>query len=171
MGEDPQNLRLSCLRCSSGVANRRRVNHEGAGADLDDQDGYGDPTPWSRRGDLDWAATRGHRRGENPARWKGYLENLLPKRSKICKVRHHPALPYQEIRAFMAILRVQEGIAARALEFTILTAARTSEVTGGRWSEFDGEVKIWTVPEGRMKVRRSIGFRSRHQRAPLVGRC
>jgi integrase len=100
---------------------------------------------------LDWAATRGHRQGENPARWKGHLENLLPKSSKVHKVRHHPALPYQEMGAFMAALRAQEGIAARALEFTILTAARTSEVTGARRRELDSEVKIWTVPEGRMK--------------------
>jgi integrase len=100
---------------------------------------------------LDWAATRGYRGGENPARWKGHLENLLPKRSKVRKVKHHPALPYREIGAFMATLRAQEGIAARALEFTILTATRTSEVTGARRSELDGEVEIWTVPEGRIK--------------------
>jgi integrase len=100
---------------------------------------------------LDWAATRGYRRGENPARWKGHLENLLPKRSKVSKVKHHPALPYQEIGTFMAALRAGEGAAARALEFTILTAARTGEVTGARRGELDGEAKIWTVPKGRTK--------------------
>ena len=100
---------------------------------------------------LDWAATRGYRRGENPARWKGHLENLLPKHSKVRKVKLHPALPYQEIGTFMAALGAEEGIAARALEFTILTAARTSEVTGARPGELDGEAVIWTVPEGRTK--------------------
>ncbi|HKF62592.1 MAG TPA: tyrosine-type recombinase/integrase [Dongiaceae bacterium] len=100
---------------------------------------------------LDWAATRGYRRGENPARWKGHLENLLPKRSKVSKVKHHPALPYREIGTFMAALRTEEGAAAQALEFTILTAACTSEVTGARRGELASEAKIWTVPEGRTK--------------------
>ena len=100
---------------------------------------------------LDWAATRGYRRGENPARWKGHLENLLPKRSKVSKVKHHPALSYREIGTFMAALQAREGIAARALEFVILTASRTSEVTGARRGELDNEAKIWTVPEGRTK--------------------
>jgi integrase len=100
---------------------------------------------------LDWATTRGHRRGENPARWKGHLENLLPRRSKVQKVKHHPALAYQEIGAFMATLRAQEGIAARALEFTILTAARTGEVTGARRDELDRDATTWTVPGGRIK--------------------
>jgi integrase len=79
------------------------------------------------------------------------LENLLPKRAKVRKVRHHPALPYVDLPAFMADLRVREGVAARALEFVILTAARTSEVTGARPSELDRDVTTWTVPEGRIK--------------------
>jgi integrase len=79
---------------------------------------------------LDWATARGYRRGENPARWRGHLENLLPKKSKVRRVEHHAALPYPEIAVFMAALRQQEGIAARALEFAILTAARTGEVIG-----------------------------------------
>ena len=73
---------------------------------------------------LDWATARGYREGENPARWRGHLENLLPKRSKVRRVEHHAALPYGEIAAFMAELRQQEGLAARALEFAILTAAQ-----------------------------------------------
>jgi hypothetical protein len=82
---------------------------------------------------LDWAAARGYRQGENPARWRGHLENLLPQKAKVRRVEHHAALPYVEIAEFMAALRQQEGIAARALEFAILTAARTGEVIGARW--------------------------------------
>jgi integrase len=95
---------------------------------------------------LDWATARGHREGENPARWRGHLENLLPKRSKVHRVEHHAALPYLEIGTFMAELRRQEGIAARAFEFLILTAGRTSKVIGARWREFSTEEKIWIVP-------------------------
>lgn len=100
---------------------------------------------------IDWATARGHRQGENPARWKGHLENLLPKRAKVRKVKHHPALPYQDLPAFMAELRAREGVAAKALEFTILTAARTSEVTGAGPGELNRDMKVWTVPEGRIK--------------------
>jgi integrase len=100
---------------------------------------------------LDWATTRGYRRGENPARWKGHLENLLPRRSKRRRVKHLPALPYQEAGAFMAALRMQEGVAARALEFTILTAARSGEVIGARTDEIDNASTVWTIPAGRTK--------------------
>jgi hypothetical protein len=86
---------------------------------------------------LDWATARGYRQGENPARWRGHLENLLPKKSKMRRVEHHAALPYSEIAEFMAELREQEGVAALALELTILTAARTGEVLSARWDEFD----------------------------------
>lgn len=86
---------------------------------------------------LDWATARGHRQGENPARWRGHLENLLPKPRTVRRVEHHPALPYNEIGSFMATLRKHDALAARALEFLILTAARTSEVIGARWSEFE----------------------------------
>jgi integrase len=103
---------------------------------------------------LDWAKTRGYREGENPARWRGHLENLLPKRSKVQAVEHHAALPYVEIGAFMAELRQQESVAARALEFTILTAARTGEVRGARWSEIDLDAKVWNIPASRMKANR-----------------
>ena len=86
---------------------------------------------------LDWAKVRGYRAGENPARWRGHLDKLLPARSKVRKVEHHAALPYAELPGFLASLREQEGIAARALEFAILTAARTGEVIGARWDEID----------------------------------
>ena len=100
---------------------------------------------------LDWATARGYRKGDNPARWRGHLENLLPKRSKVRRVRHHAALPYGEIGSFMAELRQQEGVAARALEFSIMTAGRTGEVIGARWDEFNIAERLWTVPAERMK--------------------
>ena len=86
---------------------------------------------------LDWATARGYRQEENPARWKGHLENLLPARNKVRRVEHHAALSYPEIADFMAELRQQEGVAACALEFAILTAARTGEVIGAKWDEID----------------------------------
>ena len=101
---------------------------------------------------LDWATVRGYRSGENPARWKGHLDKLLPARSKIQKVTHHAALPYTEIGTFMTALRHQQGIAARALEFAILTAARSGEIRGATWSEIDLEAGIWTIPAARMKA-------------------
>jgi integrase len=99
---------------------------------------------------LGWATTSGYRTGDNPARWRGHLENLLPAPEKVKKVEHHPALPWQQIGAFMADLRAREGIAARALEFLILTAARSGEVRGMRWDEV--EDGCWTVPAERMKA-------------------
>ena len=103
---------------------------------------------------LDWATVRGYRQGENPARWRGHLDKLLPKRSKVARVEHHAALPYREIGAFLASLRAQEGTGARALEFAILTAGRTGEILGARWDEIDLEAAIWTIPAGRMKGER-----------------
>jgi integrase len=100
---------------------------------------------------LDWATARGYRNGENPARWRGHLENLLPKRSKVRRVQHHAALPYAEIGGFMAELRKQEGIGARALQFAILTAGRTGEIIGARWSEISLADRLWTIPAERMK--------------------
>jgi integrase len=98
---------------------------------------------------LDWAKARGYRTGENPARWKGHLKNLLPPRSKVRRVEHYSAMPYDQLPGLMVELRAQEGIVARALEFTILTAARVSEALGARWSEISGDV--WTIPAERMK--------------------
>jgi integrase len=101
---------------------------------------------------LDWAKARGYRQGENPARWRGHLENLLPKKSKVRRVEHHAALPYCELAAFMAELREQKGVAARALAFAILTAARTGEVLGAKWAEIDLKARLWTAPAKRMKA-------------------
>lgn len=101
---------------------------------------------------LDWATVRGYRQGENPARWKGHLDKLLPARSKVQKVEHHPALPYRDIAGFMADLAAREGIAARALEFSILSAARSGEVRGAKWDEIDLQARTWTIPADRMKA-------------------
>lgn len=101
---------------------------------------------------LSWATVRGYRAGENPARWRGHLDQLLPAQSMVQRVQHHAALPYNEIGVFMAELRAQEGIAARALEFTILKVARTGETIGALRAEFDHAEKIWTVPGERMKA-------------------
>lgn len=103
---------------------------------------------------LDWATVRGYRKGDNPARWRGHLDKLLPKPSRVMKVIHHPALPYLEIGPFLKKLRKDQGGAARALEFTILTAGRTNEIIKAEWSEFDLNTKTWTVPAERMKAKR-----------------
>jgi integrase len=100
---------------------------------------------------LDWATASGHRKGDNPARWRGHLENLLAERNKVARVEHHAALPYQEIGAFMAELRQQTSVAARALEFTILSAARTSETIGATWAEINMADRVWIVPADRIK--------------------
>jgi integrase len=100
---------------------------------------------------LDWARVRGYRTGENPARWKGHLDHLLPAKSKIRAVRHYSAIPYTELPAFMAELRGRDGAAELALEFMILTAARSGMARGAAWSEFDLTTGVWTVPGNRMK--------------------
>lgn len=109
---------------------------------------------------LDWATVSKYRQGENPARWRGHLDNLLadPGRSK--KVTHHPAMPWREIGTFMFRLREQQGIAARALEFAILTACRSGEVRLATWSEIDLGQALWTIPAERMKA-------GREHRVPL----
>jgi len=102
---------------------------------------------------LDWAKARGLREGENPARWKGVLDSQLPKRSRVQRVKHHPALPYDELPEFMRELRTREGTAARALELLILTATRTGDLIGGDrddappmlWSHVAG--RVWTIPQ------------------------
>ncbi|WP_243634621.1 tyrosine-type recombinase/integrase [Roseicella frigidaeris] len=111
---------------------------------------------------LDYAAARGWREGPNPARWRGHLANLLPRRSKVARVEHHAALPWQEMASFMVRLRQQPGIAARALEFCILTGTRTSETLGARWAEVDLTAAVWIVPGERMKA-------GREHRVPLSG--
>ena len=112
---------------------------------------------------LDAAKVRGLKDGDNPARWKGHLEVILPKR--VIKARnHHPALPYEDVRAFINELRQRPALAARALEFLILTAARTSEVIGASREEFDLDARLWTVPASRMKA-------GKEHRVPLVERA
>jgi integrase len=112
---------------------------------------------------LGWATVRGYRSGDNPARWKGHLAEVLPAKGQIAKVEHHKAMPYTDLPAFMGRLVNHKGIDARALEFLILTASRTSEVTRARWSEFDLDAKIWMVPPERMKGRKE-------HRVPLTER-
>ena len=102
---------------------------------------------------LGWAAVRGFRTGDNPARWKGNLDTQLAPRSEIAPSKHHAAMPYSEVGAFVAELRNRPAIAARALEFAILTATRTGEVIGARWEEIDLDKAVWTIPASRMKAR------------------
>lgn len=113
---------------------------------------------------LDWATARHYRHGLNPARWKGHMENLLPAKVQVRKVRHQPALPFDEMPSFMGDLRDRKGTSARALEFTILTAARTTEAINARWDEFDLEAGLWVVPGERMKA-------GREHRVPLSNRA
>ena len=112
---------------------------------------------------LDWATAREYRQGDNPARWRGHMDKLLPARSKVARVRHHAALPYGELPVFMAALRKQDGVSPRALEFAILTAARTGETVGARWAEIDANTAVWNVPAERMKG-------EREHRVPLSAR-
>jgi integrase len=109
---------------------------------------------------LDYAATRAWRTGENPARWRGHLDKLLPARGKVRAVEHHAALPWGETAAFMADLRDRDGMGARALEFAILTAARSGEVRGATWAEIDLAAALWAIPAERMKA-------GREHRVPL----
>lgn len=108
---------------------------------------------------LDAAKAKGFREGENPARWRGHLDHLLPKRQKLTRG-HHAALPFADVPAFISRLRERDATAALALEFLILTAARSGEVRGATWSEIDLGNKVWTVPAKRMKA-------GREHRVPL----
>jgi integrase len=112
---------------------------------------------------LNAAKAKGYRSGENPAAWRGHLENLLPKRQKLTRG-HHAALPYSDVSAFVAKLRKRDAVAALALEFAILTAARSGEVLGARWREIDFDAMIWTIPPERMKA-------AREHRVPLSKRA
>lgn len=112
---------------------------------------------------LDYARAHRYREGENPGRWRGHLDKLLPKRQKLTRG-HHKAMAYAEVPGFVAGLRERGSIAAMALEFLILTAARSGEVLGARWDEIDFEAKIWTVPADRMKA-------AKEHRVPLSARA
>jgi integrase len=113
---------------------------------------------------LDWAKAHGYRDGENPAAWKGHLNKLLAAPAKVKKKKHFAALPAVKISAFMKQLRQQEGMGARALEFAILTAARSGEIRGATWQEIDFKAKVWTIPEERMKA-------GKEHRVPLSARA
>ncbi len=112
---------------------------------------------------LDFAKARGMRSGENPARWRGHLDAVLPRRQKLTRG-HHKAMPFDQVPQFIDRLRGMEGVAPRALEFLILTAARTGEVLGAKWQEIDLGNRIWTVPAMRMKA-------GREHRVPLTDRA
>ena len=112
---------------------------------------------------LDTAKARGYRDGENPARWRGHIEQILPARSRLTRG-HHKAMPYDAIPAFVGALQRREAVAALALEFTILTAARTGEVIGANWGEVDLERAMWTIPANRMKA-------TKEHRVPLSPRA
>lgn len=112
---------------------------------------------------LDAAKAKGYRSGENPAAWRGHLSHLLPKRQKLTRG-HHAAMPYADVPAFVAKLRKRDALAALALEFTILTAARSGETLGAQWSEIDQKAKVWTVPAHRMKA-------GKEHRVPLSDRA
>lgn len=103
---------------------------------------------------LDWAKVQGYRTAENPARWRGHLDKVLPAPSKVAKVEHHRALPIDAIGAFMVTLREVPDITARALEFGILTAARPGETRGATWDEIDLKAGVWVVPAARMKMKK-----------------
>ena len=113
---------------------------------------------------LDYAAALKWREGENPARWQGHLEHVLADRRKVRAVKHHAALPFDDVPAFLVGLRQREGVAALAMEFLILTAGRTSEVLEARWSEMDESAKVWTVPAARRKAHKE-------HRVPLTARA
>lgn len=100
---------------------------------------------------LDAAKAKGNRTGDNPARWRGHLDHLLPRRQKLQRG-HHPAMPYADVPAFIADLRMRDATAAAALEFTVLCASRSGEVLGATWGEFDRKAKVWTIPGKRMKA-------------------
>jgi integrase len=113
---------------------------------------------------LDWAKARDQRRGENPARWRGHLDKLLPAKTKVQRVTHQAAMPFDDVPAFVNKLRSLTSISARALEFTILTAARTGETIGAQWPEIDMKGKVWTVPPAHTKS-------GREHRVPLCDRA
>lgn len=113
---------------------------------------------------LSWATAHGYRSGDNPARWAKHLDNLLPAHAKIAPVKHHAALPYTDVPAFIREMRARDGLTGEALEFLILTAARTGEIIGMTWDEVDLKAKVWAVPAKRMKA-------NREHKVPLCARA
>jgi len=117
---------------------------------------------------LSWATVHGLRRGDNPARWSGYLDMVLPAKNDIHTVEHFAALPYAEVPQFMSDLRARNSVPARALEFTVLTAARTGAAIGAKWDEIDFREKIWTVPRTRAGTK--MTKKKQDHRVPLSDR-
>jgi integrase len=113
---------------------------------------------------LSYATVHAYRQGDNPARWRGHLDQILPAKAKVSTVKHHKAMPFNEISAFLKLLREKDDISAKALEFTILTVARTGETIGATPAEIDVRQKIWIVPPGRMKA-------GKEHRVPLTDRA
>jgi integrase len=114
---------------------------------------------------LSWASVQGLRAGDNPARWRGHLDQLLPAPTRVASVEHFASMPYSELAAFMVVLRNADGVAASALEFAILCASRSGEVRGARWDEIDlthALGPLWTIPAARMKA-------GKEHRVPLSG--
>jgi integrase len=112
---------------------------------------------------LGWAQVRGFRSGDNPARWRGHLQELFPSKGKIQKTKHHPAMPFTEVPAFMVELRANNSLTAPALEYCILTATRSGEVLHAKWDEIDLVTKTWAIPASRMKA-------GKEHRVPLSAR-
>jgi integrase len=113
---------------------------------------------------LSWAKVRGYRQGENPALWRGHLDQLLPAARKLATIKHHPALPYRDVNAFLSALREKDWLASPCIEFLVLTVARSGEARGARWEEIDLVSKTWTIPAARMKG-------NREHRVPLSERA
>lgn len=118
---------------------------------------------------IDYASALGIRSGDNPARWRGHLDHLLPKPKKVRAVRHHPALPHADIADFMGELSKRNGVAARTLAFTILSAARSGETRNMSWGEIDLDTRIWTIPAGRMKAGKEHRVPLTHAAIDLLG--
>ena len=147
MGSDPGDLRLSGNRFAAGRAGRSQPYHENPRADLDDQDGDGQPRPWSHRKDT--GPGQGDRNFATAKTLPGGLViwiSFLPKKSQVAPVEHFAALPYKQLPAFMAKLRKRDGVSARALEFTILNITRTANTIGAKWNQIDEKERTWTIP-------------------------
>lgn len=119
---------------------------------------------------LDWAAVHGYRSADNPARWQGHLQMVLPARSKVAPVKHRPALPFKELPAFMVELRAMSGLGAQALELTILCVTRSVETLGAQWAEIDLDAAVWTIPAARMKSNREHRIPLSRQAVELLQR-
>lgn len=161
MDIDTGNIRFPEDRRGSGSQDRNGGRDLSSYADLDRQDGSRKPCAQRVEAVIGYTSALGIRSGENPVRWRGHLDHLLPNPTKVRAVKHHPALPHAEIAEFMRDLEEREGGAARALAFTILTAARSGETRGMTWGEVNLEARLWTIPATRMKA-------GREHRVPLT---